>query len=439
MVPDPAIAIGVSCLLSIAWDGTPRAKSEYKANMSTFGQDLRYALRGLSRNRGFAAVAILTIGIGIGANTTVYSWIHALLLNPLPGAVEPDRVVAVETVAANGDPLTTSYLDYCDFRDHLQSFQDISAVQPATLAVGDETTQPVWGELVSGNYFDLMRVRPEAGRFFSGAERDDAQNAHAVAVISHSFWKSRYNLSNSAMGATLRINRTPFTIIGVAPPHFHGSQTGLDFDLWLPVTMYGQLNHTGTWMLRDRQTRNFTMLARLKPGVTIAHARAETRALAGRMAVLDADTNQGIGADVLPIWKGHFTPQSVLLAPVVILMGASGLLLLIVCANVANMLLARAMGRQKEFSIRLALGAAPARLGQQLLTETLILALAGAATGLAVASWLGGSLRWLLPRVASPAILQPELDGGVMLFTTAVAFAVAILAGAGPAVTAGRA
>ncbi|MDR3699765.1 MAG: ABC transporter permease [Candidatus Sulfopaludibacter sp.] len=407
--------------------------------MSALGQDLRYALRGLSRNRGFAAVAILTIGIGIGANTTVYSWIHALLLNPLPGASEPDRVVAVETVAANGDPLTTSYLDYCDFRDHLQSFQAIGAVQPATLAVGDETTQPVWGELVSGNYFDMMRARPEAGRFFAGAERDAVQNAHAVAVISYSFWKNRYNLSNSAVGATLRINRTPFTIIGVAPPRFHGSQSGLDFDLWLPVTMYGQLTHTGTWMLRDRQTRNFTMLARLKPGVTVAQARAETRALAGRMAVLDADTNQGIGADVLPMWKGHFTPQAVLLAPIAILMCASGLLLLIVCANVANMLLARAMGRQKEFSIRLALGAAPARLGQQLLTETLILALAGATTGLAVASWLGGSLRWLLPRVASPAILQPELDSGVLLFTTAVAFAVAILAGAGPAVTAARA
>jgi predicted permease len=407
--------------------------------MSTFGQDLRYALRGLSRNRGFAAVAILTIGIGIGANTTVYGWIHALLLNPLPGAGEPDRVVAVESVAANGDPLTTSYPDYSDFRDRLRSFQDISAVQPATLAIGDENTQPVWGELVSGNYFDLMRVRPEAGRFFAGAERDDAQNAHTVAVISHSFWKARYDLSNSAIGATLRINRTPFTIIGVAPPHFHGSQTGLDFELWLPVTMYGQLTHTGTWMLRDRQTRNFTMLARLKPGVTVAQARSETRALAGRMAVRDPNTNQGIGADVLPVWKGHFTPQSVLLAPIAILMCASGLLLLIVSANVANMLLARAMGRQKEFSIRLALGAAPARLGKQLLTETLILALAGAAAGLAIASWLGGSLRWLLPKVASPAILQPELDSGVLLFTTAVAFAVAILAGAGPAVTAARA
>ncbi len=408
--------------------------------MSTLWQDLRYAFRGLSRSRGFTAVAILTIGIGIGANTTVFSWMHALLLNPLPGAAEPDRVVAVESVAANGDPLTTSYLDYCDFRDHLKSFQTISATQAAALAVGDEdNTQRVWGELVSGSYFDVMQVQPEIGRFFSGAERDDAQNVHDVAVISHSFWKARYNLSRSAIGATLRISRTPFTIIGVAPELFHGSQTGLDFQLWLPVTMYGQLTHTGTWMLRDRNTRNFMMLARLKPGVTVEQSRAEARALASRMAVLDADTNQGIGAEVLPLWKGHFTPQSVILTPISMLMGASGLLLLIVCANVANLLLARATGRQREFSIRLALGAHPARLGQQLLTETLILALAGAAAGLAVASWLGGSLRWLLPRVASPAILQPQLDGGVLLFTTVVAFAVAVLAGAAPALAAARA
>jgi predicted permease len=408
--------------------------------MSTLWQDLRYAFRGLSRSRGFTAVAILTIGIGIGANTTVFSWMHGLLLNPLPGAAEADRVVAVESVAANGDPLTTSYLDYCDFRDHLKSFETISATQAAALAVGDEdNTQRVWGELVSGSYFDVMHVQPEIGRFFSGAERDDAQNVHDVAVISHSFWKARYNLSRSAIGATLRINLTPFTIIGVAPELFHGSQTGLDFQLWLPVTMYGQVTHTGTWILRDRNYRNSMMLARLKPGVTVEQARAEARALATRMAVLDADTNQGIGAEVLPLWKGHFTPQSVILTPISMLMGASGLLLLIVCANVANLLLARATGRQREFNVRLALGARPARLGQQLLTETLILALAGAAAGLAIASWLGGSLGWLLPRVASPAILQPQLDGGVLLFTTVVAFTVAVVAGAAPALAAARA
>jgi len=407
--------------------------------MSTLRQDFRYALRGISRNKGFAAVAILTIGIGIGANTTVYSWIHALLLNPLPGASQPDRVVAVESVAANGEPLTTSYLDYRDFRDHLRSFESISALSQAALAVGDASPEPVWGEIVSGNFFDVMRVRPAIGRFFAGAERGDEQNAHPVAVISYSFWKSRFNLGSSALGATLRINRTPFTIIGVAPEHFHGSKTGLDFELWLPVTMYGQVTHTGTWMLRDRNTRNFLMLARLKPGVTLEEARAETRALAARMAVLDADTNAGIGADVLPLVKGHFTPQAVILGPIAVLMCASVLLLLIVCFNVANLLLARATGRQKEFSIRLALGAAPARLGRQLLTETLILALGGAAAGLVIAGWLGGSLRWLLPRVASPAVLQPELDPAVLLFTTLTAIAVALLAGAVPAMAAARA
>ena len=408
--------------------------------MSTFQHDLRYALRGLLQHWGFTAVAVLTIGIGIGANTTVFGWMHALLLNPLPGAAEPERVVAVESVAANGDPLTTSYLDYCDFRDRLHSFEAISAITPAALAIGDDqNTQRVFGELVSGSYFDVMRVQPEMGRFFSGAERDDTQNAHAVAVISHSFWRTHYRFDRSAIGSTVRINRTPFTIIGVAPEGFHGSATGLDFELWLPVTMYGQLTHTGTWMLRDRQTRNFLMLARLKPGVTVKQALAETRALANRMAVLDADTNQGIGAGVLPVWKGHFTPQAVLLAPISILMCASALVLLIVCANVANLLLARATGRQKEFSIRLALGARPARLAQQLLTEALLLALAGAVAGLTIASWLSGSLLWLLPTAGTPALLQPPLDSGVLLFTTALAFGVAILAGVGPALNAARA
>ncbi len=406
--------------------------------MGTLRQDLRYALRGMNRSRAFAAVAVLTIGIGIGANTTVYSWMHALLLSPLPGAVQPDRVVAVENVAANGDPLTSSYLDFRDFRDHLQSFEAISAGHPATLAVGDENAQPVWGEVVSANYFDLMGLQPRVGRFFSGAERDDTQNAHPVAVISYSFWKAHYNLSESAIGATLRINRTPFTIIGVTPPSFHGSQTGLDFELWLPATMYGQLTHTGTWMLDDRNTRNWILLARLKSGVTLEQARSEVKSLASRLAAMYPGTNQGVGADVLPLWKGHFTPQAVILAPIAILMCASALLLLIVCANVANLLLARATGRQQEFSVRLAIGAAPSRLAQQLLTETLILALAGAAAGIAIAIWLGNALRWLPPRVASPAVLQPGLDTGVLLFTTAVAFAVAILAGAGPAWAAAR-
>ena len=206
--------------------------------MSALRQDAGYALRGLARNGGFAAVAILTIGVGIGANTTIFSWMRALLLNPLPGAADPGRVVVVESVAPNGDPLTTSFLDYRDFRDHLQSFEAIAAVTPIELTVGDDQhSQPFWGEMVAGSYFDVVGMKPAAGRFFAGAERGDEQNAHAVVVISHGFWKARYGLSPSAIGATLRINRTPFTVIGVAPEIFHGWQSGLNFDLWLPVTM----------------------------------------------------------------------------------------------------------------------------------------------------------------------------------------------------------
>jgi predicted permease len=293
--------------------------------------------------------------------------------------------------------------------------------------------------MVSGNFFDMLGVQPEAGRFFSSAERDDAQNAHAVVVISHSYWRSHYHSDRAAIGASLRINRTPFTIIGVAPDGFHGTRSGLDYEIWMPLTMYGQLTHTGTWMLRDRGTRNFMMMARLAPGATIEQARGEVQALANRMAVADADSDAGIGATVLPVWQSHFGTQSILLTPIAILMGASGVVLLIVCANLANLLLARATGRLKEFSVRLAMGARPMRLTQQILTETLLMTVAGSLCGLLLATFLGGALRWLLPGVARPVMLQPPLDGQVVAFTTALAFGVAILAGLAPALHASQA
>jgi len=363
-----------------------------------------------------------------------------MLLNPLPGAAQPERVVAIENTAPDGEPLTTSYLDFRDFRDNLHLVNFVVARVGNVFSVGDapRTTQ-VWGEMVSGGFFDMLGVQPEAGRFFSEVERDDAQNAHAVVVISHSYWKSHYQSELPAIGATLRINRTPFTIIGVAPEGFHGTRAGFDYEMWMPITMYGQLTHTGTWMLRDRNTRNYMMMARLAPGATIEQARGEVQALANRMAAADADSNQGIGATVLPVWQSHFGTQSVLLTPIAILMGASGVVLLIVCANLANLLLARATGRLKEFSVRLAMGARPVRLTQQILTETLLMAMAGSACGLMLANLLGGALRWLLPGVARPVMLQPPLDGQVLAFTTALAFGVAILAGLAPALHASRA
>lgn len=408
--------------------------------MSTLLRDIRYGFRTLTGNPAFAAIAILTIGIGIGASSTIFSWMRSMLLNPLPGATQPERVIAIENMAPDGEPITTSFLDFCDFRDHLKLLNLVSARNGNVFSVGEApNTAKVWGEMVSGNFFDMLGVKPEAGRFFSGAERDDAQNAHAVVVISDAYWKNHYHSDRLAIGSTLRINRTPFTIIGVAPEGFHGSWSGLDYELWMPITMYGQLTHTGVWMLRDRNFRNFMMFARLAPGVTLEQARGEVQALANRMALADADSNRGIGATVLPVWQSHFEPQVMLLTPITILMGASGVVLLIVCANLANLLLVRATGRLKEFSVRLALGARPARLIQQLLTETLLLAAAGSICGLMVASMLGGALRWLLPAVATPTMLQPPLDGQVVAFTASLAFLVAVLAGLAPAVHAARA
>src|SRR5712664_2027367 len=412
----------------------------FSHTMNNILRDLRYGLRTLTRNPGFTAVAVLTIGIGIGASTTIFRWMRSMPLNPLPGAAQAERIVAIENMAPGGEPITTSHLDFRDFRDNLKLVNLVTARVGNVFSVGDapQTTQ-VWGELVSGGFFDMLGIQPEAGRFFSDAERDDAQNAHPVVVISYSYWKSQHHSDRSAIGSTLRINRTPFTIIGVAPEGFHGTRSGLDYEMWMPLTMYGQLTHTGTWMLRDRNTRNFIMYGRLAPGATMEQARSEVQALANRMAVADADSNQGIGATALPVWQAHFGTQSILLTPITILMGASGVVLLIVCANLANLLLARATGRLKEFSVRLAMGARPMRLTQQLLTETLLMAVAGSVCGLMLANLLGGALRWLLPGVARPAMLQPPLDGQVLAFTTALAFGVAILAGLAPALHASRA
>lgn len=402
--------------------------------MTNVLQDLRYALRTLRNRPTFALVAIFTIAIGVGANTTIFSWLRSLVLNPFPAALEPDRIVAIENTAPDGEAITTSYLDFRDFRDRLHLVNNVTAYRGYLFSVGDAPdAERAWGEMASGAVFEMFGIKPEAGRFFSQDERDDAQNAHAVIVISHDYWKSHYGMNRSAIGSTLRVNRTPMTIIGVTPEGFHGMHAGLDYAFWVPLTMYGQMTHTGTWMLKDRNTRNFMLLGRLAAGVTIDQARAEVQGAAQRMAEADPDSNLGIGALVLPAWQSHFGLQSILLTPVAILMGIGGVVLLIVCANLANLLLARATGRTQEFSIRLALGAKPARLVSQLLTETLLLVLAGAVGGLILAKWLGGALRWLLPGVAFPTLLAPPLDSQIFAFTAALAIIVTLLAGFVPA------
>jgi predicted permease len=405
--------------------------------------DLKSAFRQLSKTPGFSAVIVLTMALGIGATATTFGWITTLLFNPLPGTADPSRLVAVENFANEGAsgtaPLGTSFLDFRDYRDHLR-LMDITAVTHGALAVGDErSSRRIWCELVSGNFFDVLGVKPEVGRFFAKDEESDAQNKHPVVVISHTFWQKQFDGSSSAIGSTLRINRVQFTIIGVASEGFHGTQTGLDYQIWAPLSMYGEVTHTGTWMLEDRPTRNFVMLARLKPTVTVEQAGYEAAALAGFMEKVNGPADRGVRVSVVPLSQWHWGPQQTLLKPIEILMAASLVFFLIVCANVANLLLSRATGRQREFSTRLALGASPWRLARQLLIESLLLASVGSVLGLVIAGWLRGALRWLLPAIAAPSMIESPLGGPVFGFTVLAAVAAAILAGVAPALQAARA
>ena len=410
--------------------------------MSGLLQDLRYSLRSLRNTPGFALIAIGIIAIGIGASSTIFSWVRSVLLNPLPGAAQPQNVVALESVGPNGDWYATSYLDFRDLRDNCKLIQSMSIAKPMALAVDNtgngQTVERVWGEVVSGNFFDLLGVHPEIGRFFSPAEVDDEQNAHPLLVISHSYWVSRYNADPHVLGSTIRVGHFPYTVIGVTPPGFHGSMPGLLLDMWAPATMYGQLSATGDHTLRDRKWRTFRVLARLAPGVSIDQARAEVQSIAGRMARADADTNEGMSATLLPLWKSHYGVQDSLRSPLEILMAACALVLLIVCANVANLLLVRATARQKEFSIRLALGAPRMRLMRQMLMDSLLVAAAGSVVGLTIALWLSGFLGYLLPHSSSPMLASAPVDARVILFAIALAFAVSGLAGIAPALHAAR-
>lgn len=403
--------------------------------MEAIWDDLKSAFRMLRKNPGFAAVAILTVGIGIGASTTVFSWIQAVLVNTLPGAGDPTRVVALESLTPSGEWVPTSYLDFRDIRDNVKTVQSMTVTAPMALAVGDDrNVEREWGEAVSGNYFDLLQVKPVAGRFFSHEESDNKLNAHPVVVISDQLWKSKYHSDPSAIGSTVRINRNQYQIIGVAPKDFVGSMPGLSFDMWVPATMFGQLSAAGEWMLQDRKTRMFRVLARLAPGVTLAQARDEIQNFARYMDHVNADTSDGMSATLLPLWKSHYGISDSLIAPLSILIAACGVVLLIACANVANLLLVRTASRQKELSIRLALGARRSRLARQLLTESLLVASGGAITGLLLAAWLRDGLRWLAPSASAPNLVRPPISIGVLLFAIVLTVVVAVIAGLAPAI-----
>ncbi|MCW5980995.1 MAG: ABC transporter permease [Bryobacteraceae bacterium] len=390
---------------------------------------------------GASAVTILTLGLGIAVNTTVFSWIDSVLLNPYPGVGNAHELALIETVTPAGEYLVnTSYQDYRDYRDNLMLASGVAIARFTPLSVGaDGKTERAWAELVSANYFDLLQVRAARGRTFLPEEGGDKPGAYPVAVISHAMWRGRFRGDPNIVGKTIRLNRHELTIIGVAPPEFHGSTVGVLYDVWMPITMATAMG-TGNGTLNYRGTRDLTStIIRLKPGIMIEQARAEVAALAKRLAAAHPQTNRGVDATVTPIWAGHLGAQGMLLKPLRILMAVSVLLLLIVCANVANLLLARAVSRQREFGIRLALGARRGRLARQMLTETLALAGAGGVVGLVLALWMGQSLISLLPPVDVPLDVGGGLNWPTLGFTALVAGVATLISGVAPALWSARA
>jgi putative ABC transport system permease protein len=402
--------------------------------MQTLLQDLRYGFRRLIKTPGFTFIAVLSLALGIGANTAVFSLVNMILFRPLPVA-NPQEVVSVSVVGKDGQFAAFSYPNYLDFRDRNEVFSDLLLYRFAPLSLSRSgNNEKLWGMLVSGNYFDALGVKPALGRTFL-PEEDKTRLSHPVVVISHSLWQTRFGGDPSVVDSEILINGRKFKVIGVAPAGFKGTEVIYTPELFAPVAMQKWIEPENDYLDR-RSSQNMFAIGRLKQGVSAAQAEASLNILAAQLARDFPNDNEGLKIQIIP--PGLVLPQlrNGMLGVSAALMGLVALVLLIACANLANLLLARATERSKEIAIRLSIGAGRARIVRQLLTESLMLAAAGGIVGVALAQWIIDSIMSLKPPIDIPITLELQVDWRVLVFSMIVSVITGVLFGLVPALQA---
>ena len=407
--------------------------------LENIGQDLHFGLRLLRKSPGFSFLAILCLTLGIGANAAVFSWIEGISLRPFPMVIGQERMMAITGIQrSTSSRESLSWPDFLDLEKNCKLFDTfiVSQIMGATLSAGDHAVVAT-GSVVSANYFDALGVRPILGRGFL-SEEDYGRNAHPVTVISYRMWQDRFHGDPAIVGKTQMFAGMPHVIVGVAPEGFEGTFVGWAMQFWVPVSMQERFV-SGGYKLEDRRASWAEAFVRLKPGVTAAQAQAEISAVGKRLEDEYPETNRGRGFRIYPLWQTPFNNAGALLPTLSIAFVVVVFMLLIVCANVSNLLLVKAFGRRHEMTLRLALGARRGRLLQQLLTEGLILSGIATVSGLIFAHWTRNLFVLLLPKRGGRAMYLPgAVDWRVLVLSAAVCMVATLLLGVVPALQTGK-
>src|SRR5579863_6995404 len=427
-----------------SFGGVEQTKEIYREQrgvpmIETTLRDLRLGLRMLRRDPGFSALAILCLILGIGANAAVFSWVEGILFRPYPTVSHQEELLALSgTARGESENAGISWPDFLDLQRNCRLFDSlfVTKIMGTTLSIGDRAER-MTGSIVSANYFDAIGVHPILGRGFEPGE-DAGRNAHPVTVISYQLWQGRFKGDPQIVGKTQRLSGVPHTIVGVAPEGFYGTFVGWGMQFWVPASMEENFE-AGGYKLEDRRARWIEAYARLKPGVTRKQAQEEISAVAARLEADYPEANRGRGIKLWPLWQTPFNNAATLLPTLEIMLAVVAFVLLIVCANVGNLLLVRSFSRRHEMAVRMAIGGGRGHLVRQLVTEGLVLSAFGAAGGLLVAYWCRHALVLLFPARGGVSMHLPgEIDWRVLALSAGVCSIATLLIGLVPAMQTGK-